>query len=261
MFPWILTDYTSATIDLADKSVYRDLSKPVGALNPKRLEEFEVRYENLPEDENMPRFYYGSHYSTALVVLYYLIRMEPFTSLYLQLQGRFDHADRMFDSVATAWANSYNLAQDVKELIPEFFYNSLFFQNTNGLDLGSKQSGEQIGDIQLPPWANGSAEEFVRINREALESEIVSQSLHLWIDLIFGAAQRGKRAAEAKNIFYHLTYEGAVNIDAIEVSSGERESSGREGERGGESQGERAREAEGEGRERGRVGERGREEE
>ena len=35
--PWVLADWSSATLDLADPSVYRDLSKPVGALDPKRL--------------------------------------------------------------------------------------------------------------------------------------------------------------------------------------------------------------------------------
>merc|ERR1719444_651095 len=34
VFPWILIDYKSETIDLNDQSIYRDLSKPVGALNP-----------------------------------------------------------------------------------------------------------------------------------------------------------------------------------------------------------------------------------
>jgi hypothetical protein len=45
VFPWILTDYESDTIDLADPRVYRDLSKPVGALNPTRLKAFVERYE------------------------------------------------------------------------------------------------------------------------------------------------------------------------------------------------------------------------
>lgn len=37
VFPWVLSDYTSSSIDLNDPRVYRDLSKPVGALNPARL--------------------------------------------------------------------------------------------------------------------------------------------------------------------------------------------------------------------------------
>eukprot|EP00958_Prasinococcus_capsulatus_P015740 scaffold1687_cov405-Prasinococcus_capsulatus_cf.AAC.20 len=38
VFPWIIADYTSETLDLKDPTMYRDLSKPVGALNPQLLE-------------------------------------------------------------------------------------------------------------------------------------------------------------------------------------------------------------------------------
>ena len=32
VFPWVLRDYTSATLDLSDPATFRDLSKPMGAL-------------------------------------------------------------------------------------------------------------------------------------------------------------------------------------------------------------------------------------
>ena len=44
----------------------------------------------------------------------------------------------------------------------------------------------------------------------------MSEHLHLWIDLIFGCKQRGRAAAEALNVFYYLTYEGAVDLEAID---------------------------------------------
>lgn len=44
VYPWVIADYTSEVLDLKDPSIYRDLSKPIGALNPKRLEEFQLRY-------------------------------------------------------------------------------------------------------------------------------------------------------------------------------------------------------------------------
>ena len=37
VFPWVVADYESDSLDLSDPSVYRDLAKPVGALDPKRL--------------------------------------------------------------------------------------------------------------------------------------------------------------------------------------------------------------------------------
>lgn len=42
VFPWVLADYTSEVLDFNSAATFRDLSKPVGALNPKRLEFFQV---------------------------------------------------------------------------------------------------------------------------------------------------------------------------------------------------------------------------
>lgn len=75
---------------------------------------------------------------------------------------------------------------DVKELIPEFFYLPDFLLNSNQFDLGQKQNGTKLHDVILPPWAKGSAREFIRIHREALECDYVSAHLHEWIDLVFG---------------------------------------------------------------------------
>lgn len=99
---------------------------------------------------------------------------------------------------------------DVKELIPEFFYFPEFLKNMNKwvklnsneknnlllfcsfllhdnrFDLGHLQiTKEKVDDVILPPWAT-TPEEFIAIHRRALESEYVSQNLHNWIDLIFG---------------------------------------------------------------------------
>ena len=72
----------------------------------------------------------------------------------------------------------------------------------------------------LPPWAK-SAEDFVRINRAALESEHVSANLHKWMDLVFGyqagpGGHLNKDVVDANNVFYYLTYEDAVELDEIE---------------------------------------------
>ncbi|CAI8599125.1 unnamed protein product [Vicia faba] len=216
VFPWVLADYTSEVLDYNRSSTFRDLSKPVGALDTKRFEVFEDRYRNFC-DPDIPSFYYGSHYSSMGIVLYYLLRLEPFTSLHRNLQGgKFDHADRLFQSIEGTFRNCLTNTSDVKELIPEFFYMPEFLLNSNSYHLGVRQDGEPIGDVFLPPWSKGSPEEFIRRNREALESEYVSSNLHHWIDLVFGYKQRGKPAVEAANIFYYLTYEGAVDLETTE---------------------------------------------
>lgn len=77
---------------------------------------------------------------------------------------------------------------------------------------GCKQSGKQLDDVILPPWAKGDAREFIRLHRVALECDYVSAHLHEWIDLIFGYKQLGQPAVEAVNVFHHLFYEGNVDI-------------------------------------------------
>ncbi|CAH8580118.1 unnamed protein product [Schistosoma bovis] len=214
IFPWVISNYTTKELDLSSPSNYRDLSKPIGAINPKRKAFFDERYENW-EDETQPPFHYGTHYSTAAFVLNYLLRVEPFTTVFLNLQGgKFDHPDRIFYSIAKTWENCQINTSDVKELIPEFFYFPEMFENLNDLDLGVTDDGINVDTVILPPWAK-SPEEFVRINREALESELVSCQLHNWIDLIFGYKQRGPEAVHATNVFHYLTYDGTVDWDKI----------------------------------------------
>ncbi|KAK3507704.1 hypothetical protein QTP70_034801, partial [Hemibagrus guttatus] len=164
VFPWIISNYDSEELDLTLPSNYRDLSKPIGALNPKRAAFFSERYESW-EDEQVPKFHYGTHYSTASFTMMWLLRIEPFTTFFLNFQGgKFDHADRTFSSVARAWRNCQRDTSDVKELIPEFFYLPEMFINANNYNLGVMDDGTVVCDVELPPWAK-SPEDFVRINR------------------------------------------------------------------------------------------------
>ncbi|XP_027189697.1 protein SPIRRIG isoform X2 [Cicer arietinum] len=217
VFPWVLADYESENLDLTNPKTFRRLDKPMGCQTPEGEEEFKKRYDSW-DDPEVPKFHYGSHYSSAGIVLFYLLRLPPFSTENQKLQGgQFDHADRLFNSVRDTWSSAAGKGNtsDVKELIPEFFYMPEFLENHFNLDLGEKQSGEKVGDVILPPWAKGSSREFINKHREALESDFVSENLHHWIDLIFGYKQRGKAAEESVNVFYHYTYEGSVDIDSV----------------------------------------------
>ncbi|XP_071957305.1 protein FAN-like [Antedon mediterranea] len=211
VFPWVIADYTSPTLDLSDPKTFRDLSKPIGALNPKRLTRFKERFSDMPE----PRFLYGSHYSTPGYILYYLVRVAPQYMLCLQ-SGRFDQPDRLFNSIQETWSNVLSLPSDVKEVIPEFYLPeySDFLINKQSLDLGVRQDGSKVNHVTLPPWSS-DPKDFCKKCREALESEYVSMHLHKWIDLIYGFKQRGKEAEKYDNLFYYLTYEGAVDIEKV----------------------------------------------
>lgn len=216
VMPWILRDYKSRTPDLADPRSFRDLSKPIGALNPDRLAIFKDRYLQMIESGTSETpFLYGTHYSTPGYVLYWLVRSAPAHMLRLQ-NGRFDTPDRLFVSMEESWQNVLNNTADLKELIPEFFsLPSDFLRIRDNLKFGTRQRGDPVGDVILPPWAN-DADDFIIKHRQALECEHVSQHLHEWIDLIFGYKQRGMASLAADNLFHFLSYEGTVDLEKID---------------------------------------------
>ncbi|KAI8736726.1 protein FAN [Biomphalaria glabrata] len=214
VMPWVIQDYSSSKLDLDDEDSYRDLSKPIGALNKERLDRIKERLPDLPE----PKFLYGSHYSTPGYVLFYLARIAPEYVLCLQ-NGKFDHPDRMFNNFFDTWNNVLCGASDFKELIPEFYSgNGDFLLHRGPVTFGFRNDGRPVGDVELPPWASSPAE-LVTVLRKALESDVVSRKIHHWIDLVFGYQQRGEEAWKADNVFYYLTYEGAIDLDSIQDAS------------------------------------------
>lgn len=87
VFPWVLSDYSSEELDLGKAETFRDLRKPMGAQTAARLEQFRRRYEEWDDPHtDSPPYHYGTHYSSAMIVSSYLVRMEPFTQHFLHLQ-------------------------------------------------------------------------------------------------------------------------------------------------------------------------------
>ncbi|KAH7037609.1 LOW QUALITY PROTEIN: WD repeat and FYVE domain-containing protein [Microdochium trichocladiopsis] len=214
VFPWILADYTSEELDLSNPATFRDLSKPMGAQTARRQADYTSRYNSLAEIGETP-FHYGTHYSSAMIVASYLIRLPPFVQSYILLQGgSFDHADRLFFSIEGSWRSAaQDNGSDVRELIPEFFCLPDFLRNVNEYNFGERQGSRgRVDHVELPPWAKGDPKIFIAKHREALESP---QHLHSWIDLIFGYKQLGELAVENLNVFHHLSYYGAKDLDNI----------------------------------------------
>ncbi|KIH53417.1 hypothetical protein ANCDUO_16458, partial [Ancylostoma duodenale] len=62
--------------------------------------------------------------------------------MFLDMQnGRFDHPDRVFHSIAETWERCQKDSHDVKELIPELFYLPEMMRNNNGFELGTRSDG------------------------------------------------------------------------------------------------------------------------
>ncbi|XP_047376057.1 lysosomal-trafficking regulator isoform X2 [Sciurus carolinensis] len=228
VFPFILADYISETLDLSDPSIYRNLSKPIAVQYKEKEDRYVDTYKYLEEeyrkgareDDPMPPvqpYHYGSHYSNSGTVLHFLVRMPPFTKMFLAYQDQsFDIPDRTFHSTNTTWRlSSFESMTDVKELIPEFFYLPEFLVNREGFDFGVRQNGERVNHVNLPPWARNDPRLFILIHRQALESDHVSQNICHWIDLVFGYKQKGKASVQAINVFHPATYFG-MDVSAVE---------------------------------------------
>ncbi|XP_073776411.1 lysosomal-trafficking regulator isoform X4 [Danio rerio] len=228
VFPFILKDYTNETLDLQEASIYRNLSKPIAVQSKEKEDRYVDNYRYLEEeykkgkreDDPMPPvqpYHYGSHYSNSGTVLHFLVRLPPFTKMFLAYQDQsFDIPDRTFHSMNTTWRlSSYESMTDVKELIPEFFYLPEFLVNREGFDFGVRQNSERVNHVNLPPWARNDPRLFILIHRQALESDQVSQTLCQWIDLVFGLKQKGKAAVQAINVFHPATYFG-MDVSAVE---------------------------------------------
>ncbi|KFO71016.1 WD repeat- and FYVE domain-containing protein 4, partial [Cuculus canorus] len=219
VFPWVLADYQSKILNLTNPHTFRDLSKPMGAQTVERKCKFIQRYNEVEKSEGdlSAQCHYCTHYSSAIIVASYLVRLEPFTQTFCSLQGgSFDVADRMFHSVKSTWESaSRDNMSDVRELIPEFFYLPEFLTNANHFELGCMQDGTVLGDVQLPPWADGDPHKFILLHRQALESDYVSAHLHHWIDLIFGHKQHGSAAVEAVNTYHPYFYGDKMDLNNI----------------------------------------------
>jgi hypothetical protein len=214
IFPWVLSNYESETLDLNDSANFRDLSSPLGALNQSRWDKIAMTLAELPPTDPDKYSFFRQHYSNPFYVCLYLIRIEPFTSIHIALcDKKFDKADRLFYSIARSYAAVTGALADFRELIPEFFTMPDFLVNHNDFDLGVAGADEPINDVILPPWAHGSAHEFIEIHRQALESPFVSSHLHEWINLIFGYKQTGPAAVEAKNTFHRSCYQNSITAE------------------------------------------------
>ena len=223
IFPVIIKEKEKSSLDFSDQNIYRDLSKPIGALSETRLNK---SYEEMHERELMfetEKYLYSNGPVSKLTICIFLLRLEPFTTSHIVLQsGRFDVADRQFSGINDFINSIYKTPNDYREMIPEFYFQPDFLVNSNHFDLGVGEDG-RVDDVILPPWAK-TPMEYIYLNRKALESDYVSEHISDWIDLLWGYKQRGEEAEKAHNTFLPNLYENAwdgpqVNINVKQIKT------------------------------------------
>ena len=212
IFPRILNNFSKSTLNYLNKSIYRDLEYPILSNDEKTRENLQQKYTLLDEDS---KYHTGTFYSTYAFVSYYLIRQRPFSEIQLEFQGgEFDSTDRLFIGAKEFCA----MLEKYQESIPALMTLPELYMNTNKFNFGFKQENKTlVNDFEFPNWTKKDPRKFILVIKKLLESEKISENLHLWIDLVFGVKQSGEDAIEYCNTYrkacYPFTKEELEKID------------------------------------------------
>jgi len=97
-------------------------------------------------NEKFPH-HFGTHYSASSYIFYYLMRLEPFTSLLIELQNYAkENPYRMFNDLKDTTEMVFS-GYDNRELIPELFSKVDYFINVNCSYFGYKRNKKIIDDF------------------------------------------------------------------------------------------------------------------
>jgi hypothetical protein len=110
-------------------------------------------------------YQFGSHYSSGRGVLGFLLRIEPFTTLWYNFDTGGDPPNRIFHILGSWFKNLSAYCDQNLELIPQFYYLPQFLENNNYCNFGVKETETELADskfpyksvrvddAKLPPWA------------------------------------------------------------------------------------------------------------
>ena len=189
VFPVLLMNFQN--------NIKRDLSKAI-CLNK---EEKYLELNKYIDNYKILGYYFNNHYSTSAYVLYYLVRLIPYTYLQIDFQsGKFDVPERIFNNY-----NSYTSgiigSTENRELIPELFHSYETCLNLNHNNFGKMNfTKDQINNFNSNRYK--TCVEFIVNHRKILENTNIVP----WINNIFGYNQINS-SKELMNIFPLTSYE------------------------------------------------------
>ena len=194
--------------DLTKKFQLRNFIYPVSM-------QTEDKRENYAKNGFIP---YGTHYSTASYIYYYLIRTYPFSESMIQLQNlNKENPNRLFTSLEESLAILYENVEN-REACPQFFTNFDYYCNLNCDLYGIQHNDFLVDDFRVGKENDISGNlysiyfKYVYLFRSLLNSYLVSKFLPNWIDFIFGVKQTEKNK-ESFYIFNKVSYEDKLKLD------------------------------------------------
>ncbi|KAF8401232.1 hypothetical protein HHK36_012163 [Tetracentron sinense] len=174
VMPWVI-DFSMKSDENSDAG-WRDLRKSKWRL-AKGDEQLDFTYSS----SEIPH-HISDECLSELAVCSYKARRLPLSVLRMAVRSVYEP-----NEYPSSMQRLYQWTPD--ECIPEFYSDPRIF--------ASLHSG--MNDLAVPSWA-GSPKEFIKLHRDALESNRVSRQIHHWIDITFGYKMSGQAAIAAKNI-------------------------------------------------------------
>ncbi|XP_027364053.1 protein GFS12 [Abrus precatorius] len=179
VMPWVI-DFSSKPDDNCDVG-WRDLSKSKWRL-AKGDEQLDFTYST----SEIPH-HVSDECLSELAVCSYKARRLPLSVLRMAVRSVYEP-----NEYPSTMQRLYQWTPD--ECIPEFYCDAQIFESIN----------YGMADLAVPSWAE-SPEDFIKLHRDALESNRVSFQLHHWIDITFGYKMSGQAAIAAKNVMLPLS--------------------------------------------------------
>ena len=199
----------------------RDLKYPLSLQNESTRNYAVIKYDE--NCENKFYFHHGTHYSTSAYIFYYLMRQEPYDTLFVKFQNyQLENANRMFIGVKET-ADILETGNDNRELIPEFFAKIEFLLNLNYSFYGIRTSNKIVNNVNINFLKNSNnspilLSDYVRFiieHKNLLNSNLINSKINDWINNIFGIGQFPKEKKKNKtccNIFRKTTYEEKTDL-------------------------------------------------
>ena len=182
----------------------RDLRYTVAA----QTEEDRMILKEMYSVNNFPH-HYTTHYSNASFLIYYLLRINPFTDNQVTLQvKKFDAPERQFTSIDEIQQILMKTRQP-REIIPEFFINTDFFFNYNCNYFGIKNTGELVDNLSFNKIYKNPFD-YILSNATMLESNKVKSTINNFFDNIFGVGQMG--GCEKYNTYDKYCYQEMIDL-------------------------------------------------
>lgn len=179
VMPWVI-DFSTKPEENSDAG-WRDLSKSKWRL-AKGDEQLDFTYSTSEVPHHV-----SDECLSELAVCSYKARRLPLSVLRLAVRSVYEP-----NEYPSTMQRLYQWTPD--ECIPEFYFDSQIFHSIhNGM-----------ADLAIPSWAS-SPKEFIKMHRDALESDWVSCQIHNWIDITFGYKMSGEAAVAAKNVMLPST--------------------------------------------------------